>query len=161
MTAQTNDRDTLTIAQRLPELVVAIAMFGLLGFFVYHQQTESGFFTEKFGTAEMFWLYGPILAGIVAPLVRAWTGNRNPARPFEIATSLFLAVGSLWLLSVFPFDFSRLAETLPTGLQFALSWITDGVGKLVLLLQVIIGPISALLVALKYFAARRRLLIAY
>lgn len=158
---RTDDRDALSIAQRVPELVVALAMLGLLAFFLYHQQTESGFFTEKFGTVEMFWLYGPIIAGIIAPLMRALTGNRNPARPFEILTSLFLAVGSFWLLTVFPFDFSRLNATLPTGLQFALAWITDGVGKVLLLLQVIIGPISALLVGAKYLAARHRLSTAY
>lgn len=155
------ERDRLTWVQRPLELFTDVAMMGLLGFLVYHQQTNSGFYTEQFSQLAMFCLYGPILLSLAAPAIRAWTGHRNPARPFEIATHLFLALGSLWLLMNFPFNFAHLADTLPAGLHFALAWVTDDIGRILLLLQVIIGPIAALLTGLRYFAFRHTLTHAY
>ncbi len=137
------------------ELCVIVSMIGLFGFFVYHQQVNSGFFTEKFGVLEMFCLYAPILLGLTAPAIRMWTGQRNPARPYEIATSLFLAVCSLWLLINFPFNFAHLADTLPEGIRFILAWVTDGLGKFVFLLQIVFNLISAVVTAGKYLSYRR------
>jgi hypothetical protein len=138
------------------ELLLVGAMLLLGGYLVIHQVTNTGLFTAKFGSLEMLCLYGPILLALVAPMVRALTGHRNPARPFEIATNLFLAIGSLWLLIAFPFSFAHLADALPGGLRFVLAWFTDDVGKVALVLQVIIGPISALLTARKYLSIRGR-----
>jgi hypothetical protein len=131
-------------------------MLLLFGFLAYHQIANTGFFTAKFGMLEMVCLYGPILLGITAPAVRAWTGYRNPARPFEAAASLFLAVGSLWLVIVFPLNYAHLADALPSTIRFVLAWVTDDIGKAVLVLQVIIGPISALLTIWKYLSIRHR-----
>ena len=150
----TYDQDRLTIVQRMVEVITIFPMIGLFGFFVYHQQVNSGFFTEKFGTLEALCLYVPILLGLFAPAVRAWTGHRNPARPFEIVTSLIMAFGSLVLLIVFPFSFAHLADTLPEGLRFILAWVTDDIGKIPLILQVIVGPITALVAAWRYFSYR-------
>ena len=77
------DKDTLSLPQRAGEGIFVVCMLLLFAFLLYHQAANTGFFTEKFGTFEMFWLYGPILFGISAPALRAWTGQRNPARPFE------------------------------------------------------------------------------
>lgn len=152
----TQDRDAISVSQRVPELFVVAAMIGLMGFLVYHQQVNSGFFTEKFGVMEMICLYVPILIGLTAPAVRAWTGSRNAARPYEITTSLSLALGSLWLLISFPFSFAHLADTLPEGIRFILAWVTDDIGKIPLILQVIIGPITALLAGWRYMSHRRQ-----
>lgn len=152
----TDDRDVIRFSQRVPELFVAAAMIGLLGFLVYHQQSNSGFFTEKFGGLEMIALYAPILISLTPPVVRALTGRRNTARPFDIATNLSLALGSLWLLIVFPFSFVHLADTLPEGLRFILAWVTDDVGRIPLILQIVIGPVTALLVGWRYLSYRRQ-----
>jgi hypothetical protein len=152
------DRETLTFPLRLAELAVIVSMLCLLAFFLYHQQTNSGFFTEKFGALEMLALYCPILLSLVSPAIRAWTGHRNPGRPYEIVTSLLLALGSLWLLIAFPFSFVHLADTLPSGLHFILAWVTDDIGKILLLLQIVIGPISAVLTAVRYLSFRRQAL---
>ncbi|MBL8154869.1 MAG: hypothetical protein JNM70_11855 [Anaerolineae bacterium] len=154
MNDRTLDQDRLSLALRGIEVFFALCLLLLFGFFIYHQTQPTGFFTEKFGTLEMFWLYAPLLFGLSAPLIRAWTGHRNPARPFEAATSLFLAVAALWLLSVFPFNFAHLADALPEGLRFLLAWITDGVGQFFLLLQIIIGVPTALVAIWRYFSFR-------
>ncbi|MFN8450132.1 MAG: hypothetical protein U0521_16500 [Anaerolineae bacterium] len=151
-----HDKDRLTIAQRVAEAIVMLAMIGMIGFFAFHQQVNSGFFTEKFGSLDAFWFFGPMIAGLIAPAVRVWTGNRNPARPFEIITSLFLAFGALYLLSAFPFSFAHLADTLPQGIRFILAWFSDDIGKIVIILQIVFCPISALVSVWRYFSRRRQ-----
>ena len=150
------DTEVLTAMQRWAGLFIIVGMFLLGGYFVYHQLTNTGFFTDKFRSLEMLCLYGPILVSWIAPLVRAFNGHRNPARPFEAATSLTLAMGSLWLWIIFPFNFAHLADILPGALRFVISWITNDTGKVLLMLQVIIGPIAALWTILKYFSVRRQ-----
>lgn len=148
------DQDRLSLSLRVIEVFFAFCLLLLFGFFINHQTQPTGFFTEKFGTLEMFWLYAPLLFGLSAPLIRAWTGHRNPARPFEAATSLFLAVAALWLLAVFPFNFAHLADALPEGLRFLLAWINDGIGQFFLLLQIIVGVPTALVAIWRYFSFR-------
>jgi len=99
-------------------------------------------------------LYGPILVSLIPPIVRAISGHQNPSRPFDAATNLSLAIGSFWLWSVFPFDFTHLADILPIGIHFGLAWVTNDVGKFILLLQVLISPITALSTIWKYFSVR-------
>ena len=150
------DQDRLTPLRRGGELLNVTAMLFLLGFLVYHQGAGTGFFTARFGTLEMVCLYGPILLALIASTARALTGRLNPARPFDAATSLCLAMGSLWLLIRFPFDYTHLADALPTAIRFVLARVTDDVGKVLLALQVIIGPISAIQTARKYLSIRQR-----
>lgn len=150
------DEERLSFPQRLSELIIILCLLVLFAFFVSHQTSETGFFTERFGMFEMVCLYLPLAVSLLGPAVRAWTGKRHAARPFEAVTNLLLALGSLWLLIAFPFNYAHLPDVLPGGLQFLLAWVTDGLAKFVLLLQVIIGPISAVLAIFRYTAERQR-----
>ena len=152
---QKQDRETLSYLARWGEVVIIGMLLFLLAFLVYHQTANTGFFTDDFGPLEMACLYGPLLFALIAPAVRAITGRRNPGRPFEAATSLFLAAGSLWLLNVFPFNFAHLADPLPQSIQFVLAWVTDDIGKIVLLLQIIIGPVTAIFITWKFLSVRQ------
>ncbi len=152
--ANKNDKETLTMPQRAGELLLFFGLGLLLTFFVVHQIFNTGFFTSKFGTFEMVCLYVPIVIASLAPLVRALTGQRNPARPIEALGNLSLALGSLWLLIVFPFDYSHLADVLPNALQFLLAWITDNIARIVFVLQVIGAFISAIVLLWQYFSFR-------
>ena len=147
-------KDTLDFAQRVGELVGMVAMLLLLAFFVFHQATDTGFFTSKFGTFEQFLLYGAILVSFPTPIIRAFTGHRNPARPFEAFDSLFLAMAAIWFLREFPFKFEHLADPLPDGFEFLLSWVNNDIGKIPLVLQAIIGPIIAAVLGLQYVVFR-------
>ncbi len=110
----TAQRELLSLPQRVAEpFFSAIALFILGGFFVAHQLLQTGFFTDRFGPVEMLCLYGPLILSLAAPLARALSGQRNPARPIEVATHLCAALAGLWLLRVFPFDFTHLADVLP------------------------------------------------
>jgi hypothetical protein len=154
--AERDNKETLDLLQRWLEIVLMVAMLLLFAFLAYHQLANTGFYTAKFGTLEMVCLYGPILLAVTAPLVRAVSGRRNPARPLEVAANLFLAVGSLWLLNVFPFDFTHLADALPGPSRSLFGWVTNDVGKILLILQVIVGPTSAIFTTVKYLSVRRR-----
>ena len=60
------DKEHLPIWQRGMESVSIVLMVGLFGFMVYHQQTNSGFFTERFDTLEMACLYVPMALAVSA-----------------------------------------------------------------------------------------------
>jgi hypothetical protein len=53
-------------------------------------------------------------------------------------------------LQVFPFDFTHLADVLPAEVQFLLTWMSDGIGKFLLLLQVAVGVLAALFTLVTY-----------
>lgn len=152
-TAKTNG-DILTPTERWMGLLIVVGMLLLSGFFALHQISNTGFFTDKFGTLEMVCLYGPIAISLLAPIVRAISGRQNPSRPFDAATNLSLAIGSLWLWIVFPFNFAHLGDILPAIFRLVTSLITNDIGRLLLLLQVIIGFVKTPLTIMNYLSVR-------
>ena len=147
--------ENLSPAQRWAGLYTDVLMLLLLAFFACHQWKNTGFFTEKFGWAEMLALYAPILVSLGPPIQRLIQGRRNPARPLEAATDLSLALGSFWLWFHFPFNFARLADPFPAAMRFAFAWITNNIGRLILLLQVVIGILSSVTTMVSYLAVRK------
>jgi len=150
MNESQENKERLSYLERFGEAVAAVMLVLLFGFFVRHQSLDTGYFTERFGTLEMFALYVPLFAAIIPLCILAWTGRRNPARPYEVVSNLLLASASLWLVIIFPFDYSHLADVLPAGLQFILAWVTDDIAKVVFVLQVIIGIVTAITTTWKY-----------
>lgn len=148
--------ETLTPAQRWFGLLIVAGMLWLFGFFMLHQSTNTGFFTDKFGLLEKFCLYVPIFISLTAPIVRAVNGRQNPSRPFDAATNLSLAISSFWLWLVFPFDFAHLGDVLPNSLRLIANLITNDIGRILLMLQWITGPITAIFTMLKYFFIRQQ-----
>lgn len=149
-----HDDEFLSIAQRCAELLTVIPMVLVFLFFALHQVLNTGFFTSSFGKSEMVCLYGPMLFTLTVPLVKATIGRRNPARPFEVVSNLFMAAGSLWLIAVFPFDFSHFGDFLPEVFHFPLSFITNGIGMIILALQVVGATIAAIVAAIKFLLFR-------
>ncbi len=155
-TSKQSQREKLSPSQRFGELVSIFIMFLFFGFFVYHLVANTGFFTAAFGPWEMFFFFGPMLLALTPPLIRASTGARQPARPLEALTNAFMAVGALWLLMVFPFEFAHLADALPAGLRFLLAWVNNDIGRIILILQLIVCPVVALVMIWQYVAHRMR-----
>jgi len=54
------------------------------------------------------------------------------------------------------FNFSHLADALPGAIRFVLAWITNDIGRVFLILQIIIGSITAIFTTWKYLSMRRR-----
>jgi hypothetical protein len=151
MPAARSHREIVSLPQRVAEPVFSVITVTLLcGFFAAHQLTNTGFFTAQFGPADMLCVYGPILLTFAAPFMRALTGRRNPGRPLEAVANVCAALAALWLLHMFPFDFTRFADVFPAQLQFLFAWVSDGIGKIALVLQVVIGALSALAVMVSF-----------
>jgi uncharacterized integral membrane protein len=148
--------EILSPAQRWTGIFTDILMLLLLAFFLYHQWKNTGFFTDKFGWMEMLALYLPILISLGPPIQRLLQGRRNPARPLEVVTDLSLAIGSLWLWTHFPFNFAHLADPFPVSMRFAFAWLTNNIGRLILLLQFVIGLLSSVTTMASYLSARRK-----
>ncbi len=138
------DKEHLTPAQRFGEVISLAILALIIGYFWHLWNIEAGFFTGAFGPWEQFWFFGPMFASLAAPIMRMLVGRRNPARPFEIASDVLMVIGAIWLLRVFPFDFSHLGDALPASLPVILDWMPDWLGKVVLVLQVIGGAIAAI-----------------
>ncbi len=96
--------------------------------------SNSGFFTAKFGGLEAFFFYAVAVVGLFHPALRLVLRKRNVVRPVEIFNSAFTIVSIIYLLNVFPFDFTHLANALSPSLQSAFSWLTDDLVKLLMTL---------------------------
>jgi len=158
MSTATNkiDHETLSTVERWLEGLVIVMMWGLFGFFMAHQQLDTGFFTSDFGEWEKAALYAPIFIAMMAPVMRATTGEKNSGRLWDAAGRLSLAIGSLWLLATFPFDYTHLGDVLPGNLRFLTVLVTDLIARFILILQVITGPIGAIKLTWDYFRIRER-----
>jgi hypothetical protein len=151
------DRDLVSTPQRVIDPLVAIlAMALVLSFFAFHQLAQTGFFTQKFGPLEMICFYGPIILTPAAAIIRGVSGHRNTGRPLEALVNLFMASAALWLLVVFPFDFSHFADALPPAIRFMFAWLNNDIGKVVLILQIIIGTTVAFATAITYLVVQER-----
>ncbi|MCL4248873.1 MAG: hypothetical protein KJ065_12070 [Anaerolineae bacterium] len=147
--------EELNIGRRVGEMFVIVGLLALAGFFVLHQTRETGFFTDKFGAPEMFLLYAPLLFSLLDAGVQIVTGDRHLARPFEAISGLLMGLAALWFLINFPFEFAHLPDVLPEGLRFLLAWITNDLAKIPLVIQLIVGPITALVALWRFFVGRR------
>jgi hypothetical protein len=145
------DKETLSTTERWLEAAIVILLLLLFGFFMLHLVARTDFFTERFGTLEMLCLFVPIIVAMGAPIVRAQSGLRRPARLWMAASSLLTAVMALWLLTTFPFNFAHFADFLPDPVRFLLFWLNDDIARIPLILQIIVGPISALIAVWQYF----------
>ena len=152
---ENKDKGMMTPTRSWAGLNTVVLMLLLLVFFAYHQWKNTGFFTDNFGTVEMLALYVPIVFSMAAPIQRAVQGRNNPARPVEAASDLCLAIGSIWLWNHFPFNFVHLADPFPSAMRFAFAWITNNAGRIILLLQIVIGFISALATIASYLSERK------
>jgi hypothetical protein len=67
-----------------------------------------------------------------------------------------MVMAALWLLRVFPFDFTHLADVLSVNLRFSLAWVSDEIGRIVLLLQVSAGTLAAVITMMVYLVELAR-----
>jgi hypothetical protein len=119
--------------------VTIIVFCGVLGlYFLAHQLSSTGFYTEKFGTMETIMLYGPLVFWITTSTL-ILVGRKNPSRDLDSFGGLFFATFAIsWNLVVFPFDFSKFADVLPGFLRFLLGWISNDAARVIFVIDIII-----------------------
>ena len=147
-------KDRLRISERTGELfgvVISIVVF----LFLYENQLRgAAFFTSSFDSTAQFFFYGPLFTGMALSFARAIHGRRNAIRPFDCLNMLFLAVAAFWLLSSFPFDFSRFGELFPSGVQFVFGWLSNDIGRALFILAGVASLINVGYTAVLYTAVR-------
>jgi hypothetical protein len=144
MATTIGQKDNLSGIERWLEMIfIILGMAIVFWFFSAHEQGQTGFFTDEFGSTERLALYGPIFLSMIPPVIRASLGSRNAGRPWEVLANIGLAIGSIWLFFVFPFNFEHLGDVLPVFMQFPFTFISDGIARIILALQVLVAILTA------------------
>jgi len=116
-----------------------------------HQVWSTGFFTSTFGTTEMIMLYGSWVSWIITSGLEGILGKRLLSRLFDtFGGIIFIAVATVWLVVVFPFDFTNFAELLPGFLKFLVQWISNDIARILLGLYAIVIGIAAIYAPMAY-----------
>ncbi len=165
MTAKESDKDKYSdlIEKELDDVVrkddiymsIVIDVVGVLLvlFFIAHQMSSTGFFTEKFGPLEMFLLYGSLFYWIFTCAILL-LGFKNPSRDLDSFGGLiFVTITFAWLLAVFPFEFAHVADALPASLRFLLQWISNNIARGLMVLGFILHLV------LSIYAAKIRMMV--
>jgi len=151
------EKDIIPYSERAGSVVGIVVTILVVLYFVAHQTRSTGFFTSKFGPAEAFLFYAPLLYGLVPTGARVLVGRKNLARLFDVFGSVLSTVTLVWLYSVFPFDFSHFADVLPAFARFLLQWVSNGVARVLMVIGIIVAPITAVYTAVLYVFVRREL----
>jgi hypothetical protein len=109
---------------------VSIGTILVVAFFAAHQLWSTGFFTSAFGPLETFLFYSSILYGVVT----AGSGvlfREDRAIIIQLIGAVLWTITTVWLLYLFPFNFAHVADVVPSPFQFLLSWITQGIGRII------------------------------
>ena len=115
---------------RFTGIALVVVSSLMILYFVSHQLGSTGFFTPKFGTLEMFLLYGSLAAWIITGSLDGILGQRLFSRLFDVFFGIiFLALGLAWLLVTFPFEFAYFANVLPEGFRFLVQWISNDIAR--------------------------------
>lgn len=131
--------DTMEYSQRVGGTV--IFLLGILGmlFFVAHQTWSTGFFTSKFGSLEILFLYGYLIAVMVSGILFGLLGRKHLSRYFDVFGGLFFSIVAItWLLVVFPFEFTYFAEVLPDFLRFFIQWVSNDIARILMVLGILV-----------------------
>lgn len=150
-------KDVMPMSERWGQIVPVAGILIVLLFLIIHQTASTGLFTAQFGTTEAFLFYAPIITFLLSLMAKIVIGRKNAVRPFDAFTLAFLAVATIWLYIVFPFDFSHLADVLPTSLRFILRWISNDIARTVMILQILGSLFFGGYTALLYVAVKREL----
>ncbi len=150
-------KDTLQYSDRIGNVAAIVVIILVALYFATHQMWSTGFFTSKFGSAEMFLLYASLLYSLVPTGIRGLVGRKNLARLFEVFGSVLFTITIVWLYIVFPFDFAYFADVLPSLLRFLLQWISNDIATVLMALGIIAAPIMAIYTAIVYILVQKEL----
>jgi hypothetical protein len=148
-------KDVMKLSERTGEIIGIFCVLILLAFFISHQTSSTGFFTPKFGSLEKFLFYGSLSFGIITSIGKIVVGRKNPIRPLDAFGAVFSGIALLWLLNVFPFDFSHLSDILPDSLRAIVMWISNDIAKMLMIFGVIVSLIVAVYTIALYISIRQ------
>jgi hypothetical protein len=148
-------KDVMRLSERAGEVIGILCILILLIFFITHQTSLTGFFTSKFGQLEQFLFYGSLVFGIIPNIGKIILGRKNPIRPLEALGAFFSFIALVWLLNVFPFDFTHLTDILPEFMIMITSWISNDITKIFMIIGIVGSFATALYITALYFSIYR------
>jgi hypothetical protein len=91
----------------------------------------------------MLVLYGSLMEWIAVAVLEA-LGRKHLARDIDaFGGIIFITIGGIWLLVVFPFEFAPFADALPVSLRFLVQWISNDIARGVIVLWTVVNWIAA------------------
>jgi hypothetical protein len=137
--------------ERVTGIIIVVVTALIMLYFIAHQIWSTGFFTAKFDTFEMIMLYGSLLFMIVSSSLEGIFGQRLLSRIWDAFGGLiFATIGIIWLLLIFPFEFTYFADVLPSFLRFLLQWISNDVARVLMVLLFIVTLGAAIYTPIAY-----------
>ena len=148
------EKDRLNEAERAMQLISWVFTAIAAWFLLSHWTEDTGFFTSEFGQLDALVLFGPLLFGLLPPLVRTLRGRKNISRPWDILGSMLFVLSSAYFLCAFPFDMAFFAVPLPEGMRFLIDWVTEDIAKVVLVIGIVGGVLGIAWTTLTYFKVK-------
>jgi hypothetical protein len=148
----------ITYGERVVGIAIVVVCVLFVLYFVAHQMWSTGFFTATFDTLEMIMLYGSLIFMIVSAGLEGIFGQRLLSRLWDAFGGLiFASIGEIWLLMVFPFEFTYFADVLPDFLRFLVQWISNDIARVLLVILIIVTLGAAIVtpIAYKFVSIRR------
>lgn len=142
------DQELKDLSNKEPSNPLATIGFALvftiiLLYLIAHQLLSTGFFVANFDALALVFLYGSLIEWIVVAVLES-VGHKNISRDIDaFGGIIFVVIGGLWLLVVFPFEFAYFAKVLPESIRFLLNWISNDVARVILVLWVVVNIIAA------------------
>lgn len=129
--------------------------------FASHQSNSTGFYTGFFGLVEMIMLYGIMIDWIITASMEGIFRRKKLSRLFDLYGGMwFMAFALIWLLIVFPFDFKYFADIMPEAIKFSVSWISDLIARIILVLYIIFiigGAIFSVILRIFVLRAKKKI----
>jgi hypothetical protein len=136
--AKTDAEKDLPLNERVFGIAIVVFCVLMIIFFIAHQIQTTGFFTSKFGPLEMLLFYGFWIFWIITAGLEAILSQRLLSRIVDTFGGLIFATFSIAILLVlFPFEFTHLAEVLPESMRFLVSWISNDIVRVIIILLII------------------------
>ena len=136
---------------RVTGIILAVASVLAILYFAAHQTGSTGFFTTKFGTLEMFFLYGALVFWIITCSLDGIFNQRLLSRLLDsFGGVIFTTISVAWLLAVFPFEFAYFADVLPDFLRFLVQWISNDIARVLMVIGIIVSAIAAVYCPIGY-----------
>lgn len=123
--------------------VASIIMTAVVAvFFIAHWTGDTGFFTSEFNDLDAAVFVMAFFFSLLPALIKLVIGAKNRARPYDVISTLYFIVATIYFLYNFHFDMSVVAEPLPEAIRFLIDWLDEGWVRIFLVLGAIGGFIS-------------------
>lgn len=141
----------IRLNDRVTGIVLVIVSILIMLYFIAHQLWSTGFFTSNFSPLEVFFLYGSLIFWIITCSLDGIFSQRFLSRLLDaFGGVIFVTISLVWLLMVFPFEFTYFANVLPDFLRFLVQWISNDIARGIMMMGIIVLVIAAIYCPIGY-----------